>query len=141
VKQSLWRSQGGRPSSLPPSLPPSLTEFCYSSKGQKVSFPLPAPPPLQSPGYLRHHLEKISTDEQISKLESEVASLNPASVKSSKSASSARGNSADPCARRPHPTQQEQEKGQRSQSASRASRSVTSGRANFQQVSSRRHNG
>jgi hypothetical protein len=92
---------------------------------------------MQSPGYLRHHLEKVSDDEQILKLESEVASLNPASVKSSKSANSVsrRNSSADPSHRRPQPVGDQEKSHPRSQSAGRVSRaSSNGGRANVQQV-------
>ena len=109
---------------------PSTRNACSTKPELPVGYP-------QSPGYLRHHLEKFSDDEQILKLESEVASLNPASVKSTRSASSVRRNtSADPSHRRPQPAAEDQEKSnQRSQSAGRATRgSGNGGRANVQQV-------
>lgn len=113
---------------------PVLSSSMWNECSTKPQLPVGYP---QSPGYLRHHLEKVSDDEQILKLESEVASLNPASVKSSRSSSSVRRNSsADPSHRRPQPAAEDQDKShQRSQSAGRASRvSGNGGRANVQQV-------
>lgn len=89
----------------------------------------------QSAGYLRHHLEKCTNDEEILKLENEVALLNPPSAKSAKS-SHTRGKSADPAARRPQPSAPsvDVEKSQlRAHSAGRAARHPGN-RANFQQV-------
>lgn len=95
------------------------------------------PPLRESPGYLRHHLEKYADDEEIQKLENEVALLNPPSVKTSKPNHLAenRVKSADPAARRPQSTAADVDKSHlRAHSAGRAARATTNGRANFQQV-------
>ena len=90
-------------------------------------------------GYLRHHLDHISTDEQIIKLESEVAMLDSVSTKGSKSTNRPRSTSVDPSHRRPiiknveTPSNSEKTP-QRSNSASRATKSSHGLRTNSQQV-------